>query len=190
MMYKLQANFATVKSSQALSWKEKDGLLVMKQHPQDLMAERDFDDFLSIWPSCIDLYRGGKVQEQRSGVRDHKARLPSCVDNGSVRLQSGLLLTVLEASGQARKKRESCWELLSAVPWTVVPKLLSLWIWQTTAYSTCSRSRSWWGRGWSSAFPSLLLPSFLEADLAKCPLPALSSLPVCPLPNHNHPFYR
>lgn len=48
MTYKLQANFATVKSSQALSWKEKDGLLVMKQHPQDLMAERDFDDFLSI----------------------------------------------------------------------------------------------------------------------------------------------
>ena len=43
-----------------------------------------------------------------SGVRDHKAHLPSCVDNGSVRLQSGLLLTVLEASGQARKKRESC----------------------------------------------------------------------------------
>lgn len=48
MTYKLHANFATVKSSQALSWKEKDGLLVMKQYPQDLMVETDFDDFLSI----------------------------------------------------------------------------------------------------------------------------------------------
>lgn len=42
------------------------------------------------------------------GVQDRKAHLPSRVDRGSVRLQSGLLLTVLEASGQARKKRESC----------------------------------------------------------------------------------
>lgn len=44
------------------------------------------------------------MQEQMSGVHDHKAHLPSCVDSGSVRLQSGLLLTVLEAPGQARKK--------------------------------------------------------------------------------------
>ena len=85
MTYKLHANFATVKSSQALSWKEKDGLLVMKQYPQDLMVETDFDDFLSIWHSFIDLYQGGKAEEQMRGVQDHKAHLPSRVDRGSVK---------------------------------------------------------------------------------------------------------
>lgn len=48
MTYKLHANFATVKSFQASSWKEKDGLLVMKQYPQDLLSETDFGYFLSI----------------------------------------------------------------------------------------------------------------------------------------------
>lgn len=48
MTYKLHANFATVKSFQALSWNEEDGLLLMKQYPQDLMSETDFDYFPGI----------------------------------------------------------------------------------------------------------------------------------------------
>lgn len=41
MTYKLHANFATVQSFQASSWKEKDGLHAMKQYPRDLMSETD-----------------------------------------------------------------------------------------------------------------------------------------------------
>ena len=73
MTYKLHANFATVKSSPALSWKEKEGLLVMKQYPQALMSETNFDYFLSIWNSFKDLYKGGKAQERMSGIGDRKA---------------------------------------------------------------------------------------------------------------------
>lgn len=73
MTYKLHANFATVKSSQALSWKEKDGLLVMKQYPQDLMSETDCDYFLSIWNSFKDLHKEGKAPEWTCGKRAHEA---------------------------------------------------------------------------------------------------------------------
>ena len=72
MTYKLHANFVTVQSFQASSWKEKDGLHVMKQYPQDLMSETDSDCLLSIWRSeiCTD---GGEVQERNCGVRAPKA---------------------------------------------------------------------------------------------------------------------
>lgn len=56
MTYKLHANFATVKSFQALSWKKKDGLLVTKQYPQDLISETEY--FPDIWNSFKDLYKG------------------------------------------------------------------------------------------------------------------------------------
>lgn len=59
MTYKLHANFATVKSFQALSWNEEDGLLLMKQYPQDLMSETDFDYFPGIWNSLKALYKRG-----------------------------------------------------------------------------------------------------------------------------------